>query len=72
MRAEAAADVAATGRASVRGDAIAGTLLAEAAAAAAARLVELDLSGSPHDPRLERARELTRLAAEARRSAEAS
>jgi methenyltetrahydrofolate cyclohydrolase len=70
--AEAAAGVAATGRASIRGDAIAGALLAEAATAAAVRLVDINLSGSPGDPRLGRARELTRLAAEARRSAEAS
>jgi formiminotetrahydrofolate cyclodeaminase len=67
-----AADVAATGRTSVRGDAIAGALLAEAAAAAAARLVEINLAGAPGDPRLTRARELTSDAARARRSAEAS
>ncbi len=67
-----AADVATSGRASVRGDAIAGALLAEAATAAAARLVEINLADAPGDPRLERARELARSAAEARRSAEAS
>ena len=70
--AEAAAGVAATGRASIRGDAIAGALLAEAATAAAARLVEINLRDSPGDPRLQRARELTRLAAQARRDGEAS
>ena len=67
-----AADVATSGRASVRGDAIAGALLAEAATAAAARLVEINLADAPGDPRLERARELARSAAGARRSAEAS
>ncbi len=67
-----AADVAATGRASVRGDAIAGALLAEAATAAAARLMEINLADAPGDPRLERARELARSAAEARRTAQES
>ena len=70
--AELAADVAATGRESVRGDAIAAALLAEAAAAAAARLVAINLGGAPADPRRERAGELTRLAAEARRRADTS
>ena len=67
-----ATEVAATGRASVRGDAIAAALLAEAATAAATRLVEINLADAPGDPRLERARELARSAAEARRSAQAS
>jgi formiminotetrahydrofolate cyclodeaminase len=64
-----AADLAATGRDSVRGDAIAGALLAEAAAAAATRLVEINLAGAPADPRRERARELSHAAAHARRRA---
>jgi methenyltetrahydrofolate cyclohydrolase len=64
--AEAAAGVAATGRASIRGDAIAAALLAEAATAAAARLVEINLRDSPRDPRLVRARSLAGLAAQAR------
>ena len=65
-----AADVAATGRASVRGDAIAGALLAEAATAAAARLVEINLADAPGDPRRARARELASDAARARHAAE--
>jgi methenyltetrahydrofolate cyclohydrolase len=64
-----AADLAATGRDSVRGDAVAGALLAEAAAAAAARLVEINLAGAPADPRRERARDLSHAAADARRRA---
>jgi methenyltetrahydrofolate cyclohydrolase len=64
-----AADLAGTGRDSVRGDAVAGALLAEAAAAAAARLVEINLAGAPADPRRERARELSHAAADARRRA---
>ncbi len=64
--AELAADMATTDRESVRGDAIAGALLAEAATAAAARLVAINLGGAPADPRRGRARELSRRAAEAR------
>ena len=44
------------GRPSLRGDALAGAEFADAAARAAARLVELNLAGSPGDPRLARAR----------------
>jgi formiminotetrahydrofolate cyclodeaminase len=67
--AELAAEMADTGRASLRGDAIAGALLAEAAAAAAVRLVEINLRDTPGDSRLGRARELTQVAADARRRA---
>jgi formiminotetrahydrofolate cyclodeaminase len=61
--AEAAADVAELGAAvaraskpDVRGDAATGTLLAEAAAAAAAGLVEINLEPRPDAPELEQAR----------------
>jgi methenyltetrahydrofolate cyclohydrolase len=53
--AELAVVVARAGRASLAGDVGAGAVLAEGAARAAARLVELDLAGRPGDPRLARA-----------------
>ena len=53
----------------VRGDAVTAVLLAEAAAAAAASLVEINLEGLGDDGRLARAREARRRAAEARASA---
>lgn len=49
----------------VRGEAATAALLAAAAARAAAGLVELDLAGTPEDPRLPRARRLVEEAAEA-------
>ena len=59
--AEAAAETAALGAevadasgAAVRGDAVTGVLLAEAAAAAAATLVEINLGARPEDPARER------------------
>jgi formiminotetrahydrofolate cyclodeaminase len=71
--ADAAAETAELGAAlldatspSVRGDAIAGCLLAEAAAAAAATLVEINLEGQPGHPLLNQAREARRRAGEAR------
>ena len=71
--AEAAAETAELGavvldaaRPSVRGDALAGCVLAEAAAASAATLVEINLEGRPGAPLLERAREARRRAGEAR------
>ncbi len=71
--AEAAAEIAAlgaevadaSGRA-VRGDAVTGTLLAEAAAAAATTLVEINLGARPEDPARESARTARRRALEAR------
>jgi formiminotetrahydrofolate cyclodeaminase len=61
--AEGAAEVADLGAAvarasspSVRGDAVTGTLIAEAAAAAAATLVEINLERQPSAPELESAR----------------
>jgi formiminotetrahydrofolate cyclodeaminase len=64
--AELAAELAVTGRASLRGDAVAGALLAEAATAAAARLVEINLDGAPADPRGAQARDMAGRAAQAR------
>jgi formiminotetrahydrofolate cyclodeaminase len=71
--AEAAAETAVLGaavldtaRPSVRGDALAGCLLAEAAAAAAATLVEINLEDRPEHPLRQRAREARRRAGEAR------
>jgi formiminotetrahydrofolate cyclodeaminase len=60
--AELAAETADTGNLHVHGDAVVGVLLAEAACAAAARLVELNLTGHPEDPRLVEASELPRRA----------
>jgi formiminotetrahydrofolate cyclodeaminase len=54
--AELARSLAAAGRPGLVGDALAGADLAAGAARAAARLVEINLSGSPGDPRLARAR----------------
>jgi methenyltetrahydrofolate cyclohydrolase len=68
--AELGALVAARSRRDVRGDAITGAVLAEAAAAAAAGLVEINLERRGDDPRLERGREAARRAREARRRAE--
>jgi methenyltetrahydrofolate cyclohydrolase len=53
--AEIGGAVAAASNASVRGDAVAGVLLAEAACAAAAALVEINLARHPSAPELERA-----------------
>jgi glutamate formiminotransferase/formiminotetrahydrofolate cyclodeaminase len=51
--AELAAEVAQVGNRHLHGDAAAGALLAEAACAAAAHLVELNLAEQPNDPRRE-------------------
>ena len=67
--AELAAETAQTGNLHVHGDAVVGVLLAEAACAAAARLVELNLTGHPEDPRFEEAAELPRRALAARLTA---
>jgi formiminotetrahydrofolate cyclodeaminase len=67
--AELAAEAARTGNRNLRGDAIAGALLAEAACAAAARLAGLNLAGRPDDPRREETQELPRRALEARLAA---
>jgi formiminotetrahydrofolate cyclodeaminase len=71
--AEGAAEIAELGAAvarasspSVRGDALAGTAIAEAAAAAAARLVEINLERQPTSPELEKAREAAVRAGSAR------
>lgn len=64
--AELGAKVAAASSQSVRGDALAGTTIAEAAAAAAAALVEINLERQPSTPELERARSARERAREAR------
>jgi methenyltetrahydrofolate cyclohydrolase len=64
--AELGADVAGSASAAVRGDALTGVILAEAAAAAAARLVEINVGSGPV---LERARGAERRASKARSSA---
>jgi formiminotetrahydrofolate cyclodeaminase len=76
--AEDAAEAAALGAAvaresspSVRGDAVTGTLLAEAAAAAAAMLVEINLARQPTARELDKAREARARASRARADAEA-
>jgi formiminotetrahydrofolate cyclodeaminase len=75
--AERAAEVAEVGAAvcpasspSVRGDALTGTLIAEAAAAAAATLVEINLKRQPSAPALEQARGARERASRARADAE--
>ena len=65
---ELAAAVVSGGRDSVRGDAIAGVLLAEAATAGAARLVAIDVD-SPSDPRITDSEVYAARAAVARRLA---
>jgi formiminotetrahydrofolate cyclodeaminase len=67
--AELAARVTAASKPSLKGDATAGVLLAEAAARSAARLVEINLNARPHDPRLEEVARLRRRAAKARERA---
>jgi formiminotetrahydrofolate cyclodeaminase len=64
--AELGATVAETGSPQLLGDATAAVLLAEAAAAGAARLVELNLTGAPEDERLWEAAECARRAGLAR------
>ena len=54
--AELGVEVARASRAAVRGDALAGVVLAEAATTAATRLVEINLAESPATDLLERAR----------------
>jgi formiminotetrahydrofolate cyclodeaminase len=66
--AELAANVTAICKPAVRGDALAGALIAEAATTAAASLVEVNLAGSD-GPDLARARDARRRAEEAREEA---
>jgi formiminotetrahydrofolate cyclodeaminase len=56
----------------IRADAISAATLAEAAAETAATLVEVNLGTLAGDPRIERARQLHRRAAEARQRASAA
>jgi hypothetical protein len=64
--AELSARVMGESKPALKGDAGAGVLLAEAAARAAARLVEINLRGRADDPRLAEAGRLAERAAEAR------
>jgi formiminotetrahydrofolate cyclodeaminase len=67
--AELAAAVAHGGNPNLRGDALTGALLAEAAALAAVRLVEINLASAPGDARVQQARDLARRALAARERA---
>ena len=67
--AEIAGETARTGNRNLRGDAITGALLAEAACAAAARLADINLAGRPADPRREEVAELPARALQARLTA---
>jgi formiminotetrahydrofolate cyclodeaminase len=67
--AELAAEAARTGNRNLRGDAITGALLAEAACAAAARLADINLAGRPADPRREEVVDLPARALQARLTA---
>jgi methenyltetrahydrofolate cyclohydrolase len=68
--AELGAAVARASSPSVRGDAVTGVLIAEAAAAAAATLVEINLERQPAAPELERAGRARERASRAREEAE--
>jgi formiminotetrahydrofolate cyclodeaminase len=68
--AEIGAAVAAASKPSVRGDAVTGVLLAEAACAAAAALVEVNLARRRSAPELERARDAAERARKAWSAAE--
>jgi methenyltetrahydrofolate cyclohydrolase len=65
--AELGAEVAQASSAAVRGDALAGVVLAEAASTAAVRLVEINLAESGANELVERARSAGERAAEIRR-----
>jgi formiminotetrahydrofolate cyclodeaminase len=67
--AELAVEAARRGRPHLRGDAVTGALLAEAAAAAASRLAVINLEGRPADQRLGELERLVRDAARARSAA---
>ena len=69
--AELGASVARASSPSVRGDAVTGTVLAEAAAGASATLVDINLARQPSAPDLVRAREARARASRARADAEA-
>jgi methenyltetrahydrofolate cyclohydrolase len=66
--AELGAEVAGTSSAAVRGDALAGVVLAEAASTAAVRLVEINLAESSAGELVQRARAAGERAAEIRRA----
>ena len=60
---ELGASVARDGKEAIKGDALVGVVLAEAACRAAGRLVSINLTGIPDDPRLAEVAELQRRAA---------
>ena len=64
-----AAEAARTGSEHLEGDAVTGAVMAEAACRAAGRLVEINLAGTPDDPRLGRVAEAARRAGAAREEA---
>jgi formiminotetrahydrofolate cyclodeaminase len=64
--AELAAGIVRASTPALQGDAAAAVVLAEGATQAAARLVQINLAGSPEDPRLTEMAELTRRAGAAR------
>jgi formiminotetrahydrofolate cyclodeaminase len=64
-----AARVTAASNPAIRGDALAGVLIAEASTVAAASLVEINLAGRADDPDLARVRDARRRAQEAREDA---
>jgi formiminotetrahydrofolate cyclodeaminase len=66
--AELGVSVASSASPAVKGDALTGVVLAEAAASAAARLVEINLGGAGSSAPLERARQAERRAVKARAS----
>jgi formiminotetrahydrofolate cyclodeaminase len=65
--AELGASVAASGKEALKGDALVGVVLAEAACRAAGNLVRINLEGVPGDPRLAALSELERRASAALR-----
>ncbi len=67
--AELGVDLAAAANPTLRGDALAGVLIAESAAAAAAALVEINLKGHPREDMVARARDASGRAAAARATA---
>jgi formiminotetrahydrofolate cyclodeaminase len=64
--AELAAEAASTGNRNLRGDAVSGALLAEAACCASSQLADINLAGRPQDPRRAQASDFAQRALQAR------